>query len=126
MKFLAIFVLASTLAMSAFAKLPAPSDEAKAKAAEAAAKTAHTGKVDAFLLCKAQDRVAAHTAKHGNVGKKDANAPALPACTDPGPFVYTPPEPAAAPATAAAAPAAAPAVAAAAPAAAPAAAAKKN
>jgi len=30
------------------AKLPAPSDEAKAKAAEAAAKTAWTGKVDGF------------------------------------------------------------------------------
>ncbi len=39
------------LAGSAWAKLPAPSDEAKAKAAEAAAKTAHNGKVDAFKLC---------------------------------------------------------------------------
>ncbi len=34
------------------AKLPPPSDEAKAKAAEAAAKTAHNGKVDAYKLCK--------------------------------------------------------------------------
>ena len=51
------------LAGSAWAKLPAPSDEAKAKAAEAAAKTAHNGKVDAFKLCKSIDRVAAHVQK---------------------------------------------------------------
>lgn len=45
----------------ALAKLPAPvlDDVAKAKAAEAAARTAWAGKVDAFLTCKAQDRVAA-------------------------------------------------------------------
>ena len=33
---------------NALAKLPPPSDEAKAKAAEAAAKTAHGGKVDGY------------------------------------------------------------------------------
>jgi hypothetical protein len=38
-----VWVLASVLTTSAWAKLPAPSDEAKAKAAEAAAKTAHAG-----------------------------------------------------------------------------------
>ena len=43
-----VWVLASVLTTSAWAKLPAPSDEAKAKAAEAAAKTAHAGKVDGF------------------------------------------------------------------------------
>jgi hypothetical protein len=104
MKSLLTLLAASTLAVSAFAKLPPLSDEAKAKAAETAAKTAHTGKVDAFLLCKSQDKVAAHTAKQGKAGKKDPKAPALPACADPGPFVYTP-----APAATAAAPAAAPA-----------------
>jgi hypothetical protein len=41
------------------AKLPPPDDAAKAKAAEAAAKTAWQAKVDAYLLCKAQDKVAA-------------------------------------------------------------------
>ena len=41
------------------AKLPPPSDEAKAKAAEAAAKTAHNDKVDAYQLCKSMDKVAA-------------------------------------------------------------------
>lgn len=110
MKTLLTLLATSTLAVSAFAKLPPLSDEAKAKAAETAAKTAHTGKVDAFLLCKSQDKVAAHTAKQGKAGKKDPKAPALPACADPGPFVYTPAPAAAsaaapAPAAAAAAPA---------------------
>ena len=90
--------------VTAFAKLPAPSDEAKAKAAEAAAKTAHAGKVDAYLLCKSQDKVAAYVQK---TNKAKAGKPMdTPACTDPGKFVYTPPEAAAsapaAPATTAA------------------------
>jgi len=58
---IAIAVLA--VASSAIAKLPPLSDEAKAKAAEAAAKTAHAGKVDAYQLCKAQDKVVARTNK---------------------------------------------------------------
>ena len=100
----ALFALIlAALGATAFAKLPPLSDEAKAKAAETAAKTAHTAKVDAFLLCKSQDKVAAHTAKQGKAGKKDPKAPALPACADPGPFVYTPAP--AAPAATAAAPA---------------------
>lgn len=83
------------------AKLPAPSDEAKAKAAEAAAKTAWSGKVDGYLLCKSQDKVAAHfykTAKAG--GKETRTAVASAPCADPGPFVYAPAAPAASPATA--------------------------
>ena len=55
MKKISFWVLAGVLSTSAWAKLPAPSDEAKAKAAEASAKTAHAGKVDGFLLCKSQD-----------------------------------------------------------------------
>ena len=39
----------------ALAKLPPPSDEGKAKAAEAAAKAAHGGKVGGYLLWKSQD-----------------------------------------------------------------------
>lgn len=107
----------------ALAKIPAPvlDDAAKAKAAEAAAKTAWTGKVDAYLLCKAQDKVAAHyrktagslaaggTAAPVAAAKPAAAAPAAAAsgagtttavagaptpapCADPGPFAYTPPE----------------------------------
>jgi hypothetical protein len=104
------------MSTSAFAKLPPPNDEAKAKAAEAAAKTAHTAKADGFLLCKSQDKVAAHVQR---TNKAKAGKPAAtPPCADPGKFVYTPPE---ATPTAAVAPAAAPAATPAAPTAAPAA-----
>ena len=47
---LAAGLAVAAAASTAFAKLPAPSDEAKAKAAEAAAKTAHAGKVDAVRV----------------------------------------------------------------------------
>lgn len=104
------------LSTSAFAKLPPPNDEAKAKAAEASAKTAHTAKADGYLLCKSQDKVAAHVQRtnKAKAGKPAATTP----CADPGKFVYTPPE---ATPTAAVAPAAAPTATPAAPAAAPAA-----
>ena len=83
-------ITASVLVM---AKLPPPSDEVKAKAAEAAAKTAWSGKVDAYLSCKAQDKVAAHyyknkTPKAANKDTKPTTA--TPPCADPGLFVYTP------------------------------------
>jgi hypothetical protein len=87
-KLLAILWIA--LSASAFAKLPPPNDEAKAKAAETAAKTAHTAKADGYLLCKAQDKVAAHVQR---TNKSKAGKPiATPPCADPGKFVYTPPE----------------------------------
>jgi hypothetical protein len=58
-----LMLTAVALAVSgaAVAKLPPPvlDEAAKAKAAEAAAKTAWQGKMDAYLLCKAQDRVVA-------------------------------------------------------------------
>ena len=109
------------LSTSAFAKLPPPNDEAKAKAAEAAAKTAHTAKADGYLLCKSQDKVAAHVQR---TNKAKAGKPAAtPPCADPGKFVYTPPE---ATPTAAVAPAAAPAATPAPPKAAPAAAPAKK
>jgi hypothetical protein len=117
-----ILVAACALASAALAKLPAPSDEAKAKAAEAAAKVAWSGKVDAYQLCRSQERVAAFFFKSAKAAGKEARPPVeTPACADPGAFVYTAP----AAATAAAVPAAAPA-ATAAPAAAPAASARKS
>jgi hypothetical protein len=105
MKPIFVCVAAFALAGSAFAKLPAPSDEAKAKAAEAAAKAAHGGKVEAYLLCKAQDKVAARNNKAAKPPTKDAKTAAAPAsaCVDPGVFVYTPAVPASA-ASAASAP----------------------
>jgi hypothetical protein len=77
----------------ALAKLPPLSDEAKAKAAEAAAKTAWTTKVEGYQLCKAQDKVAASYYKTAKAaGKETKPATAAPPCADPGPFAYVPPE----------------------------------
>jgi hypothetical protein len=95
------------------AKLPPQDDAAKAKAAEAAAKTAWQGKVDAYRLCKVQDKVAAAyrktagksassevkpvsmaaaaTAQPVAAGTPAASTPP-PSCADPGPFAYNPPE----------------------------------
>lgn len=89
---LATGLIAGALAAaSASAKLPAPSDEAKAKAAETAAKTAHTGKVANFQLCKSQDRVAqGYLARAKKEGKAIGTPVATPPCADPGPFVYAP------------------------------------
>lgn len=100
------------LAPGTIAKIPPPQldEAAKAKAAEAAAKAAWQAKIDAYQLCKAQDRVAA---KYGKGGAKPAPAvakapaaaavpaasgtptpttAALPPCAEPGPFAYNPPE----------------------------------
>jgi len=98
-------LLIALLALSgaAMAKLPAPSEEAKAKAAEAAAKTAHGDKVAAYQLCKSREKVAAHYYKTTGKGKPVSKEPVA-ACADPGP--YKPADQAAAPAAAPAAPAA--------------------
>ncbi len=106
MKSIFVCVAAFALVGQAVAKLPALGDEAKAKAAEAAAKTAHAGKVDAYQLCKAQDKVAARTNKAAKPAGKDTKAAVAPAstCVDPGAFVYTPAAPAAPAPSAASAP----------------------
>jgi type II secretory pathway pseudopilin PulG len=105
-----LLVVLGAAATLALAKLPPLSDEAKAKAAEAAAKTAHGNKVADFQLCKSQQQVAdAYRAEAKKAGKTLPAPTETPACADPGPFVYTPPAPAgAAPAAATAATAAAP------------------
>ncbi len=91
----------------ALAKLPAPSDEAKAMAAEAAAKTNWSTQTANFQLCKSMDEVAAgYMAQAKKAGKETKPAVATPACADPGGFVYVPPVPASAAAVTAAAPAA--------------------
>ena len=102
-----LVISALAISMGAVAKLPAPSEEAKAKAAEAAAKTAHGNKIADFQLCKSREKVAAHYLK--TQGKGKAAPTATPPCVDPGAYKPAPPV-AAAPA--AAAPAAAPATAA--------------
>lgn len=92
-----ILLLISALAASGavLAKLPPPTEEAKAKAAEAAAKTAHANKVADYQLCKSREKVAAHYYKTTGKGKP-VSKEATPACADPGP--YKPAEQVAAPA----------------------------
>lgn len=99
MKKIVFAFAAGLLALPALAKLPAPSDEAKAKAAEAAVKTAHAGKVENYKLCLSMDKAAAHYFKTAASAKKEVKpAVATPACADPGPFVPPVPSVAAAPA----------------------------
>ena len=98
----------AALAGTAAAKLPPPSDEAKAKAAEAAAKTAHGDKVANYKLCQSMNDVATKYAAAQKKAGKAVTPQPTPPCADPGPFVYTPAVAAApAAATTAAAPAAA-------------------
>jgi hypothetical protein len=109
-------LLGAACAAPAWAKLPPPSDEAKAKAAEAAAKTAYNGKVDNYKLCKSMDRLAqSYFEQAKKAGKTVPAATATEPCADPGPFVYTPPVAASGAAVTAAAPATPPAPAAPAP-----------
>jgi hypothetical protein len=105
MRRIAITVAFGLAAPAAFAKLPPLSDDAKAKAAEAAAKTAHGNKVADFQLCKAMDKVAAGYVAGAKKAGKDVKPTATAPCADPGPFVYTPPAAPGAPAPVAAAPA---------------------
>ena len=85
-------VLLACVAAAASAKLPPPSDEAKAKAAEATARTAYNNKVAEYQLCKTTDRIAATYLAEARKAGKDLQPTATPACTDPGPFSYTPPD----------------------------------
>jgi hypothetical protein len=103
MKRIVAWTVLSLAGAGALAKLPPLSDEAKAKAAETAAKTAHGNKTADFQLCKAMDRVAASYAAEAKKAGKDVKPTATPACADPGPFAYTP---ASAPSAAVAPPAA--------------------
>jgi hypothetical protein len=98
MKKILALTFVALFATVAVAKIPAPvlSDEAKLKAAETAAKTAWSGKVDNFLLCKYQDKSTAHYRKTAANAKPAA---ATPPCADPGAFVFPVPEAAAPAAT---------------------------
>ena len=123
-----LLVLSALLvSIGAAAKLPALSEEGKAKAAEAAAKTAHSNKVADYQLCKSREKVAAHYYKTAKATGKPTTPPvATPACADPGPYVAAAPAAPSAPAVAAAPAAAKPSAAPAPAAPAPAAPAKKS
>lgn len=83
--------LAALLAAPAFAKLPALSDEAKAKAVVAAAKTAWNDKIGLYQLCKAMDRTAEAYRNGAKVAGKEAPAPVeTPPCAEPGPVAEAP------------------------------------
>ncbi len=89
---LLIGIAATCIGLStAWAKLPAPNDEAKAKAAGAAAKAAHGNKVAAYQLCKSIDRTADNYHKAAKTaGKPVKPAGTTPPCADPGPYVEAP------------------------------------
>jgi hypothetical protein len=103
-----IIIAACGLAFAAvgLAKLPDPTPEQKAAAAQNAAKAAHAGKVDAYTLCMAQAKVADAYVKEQKANGKAYTPEATPACVNPGPFVppAVTPVAAAAPAQPAAAP----------------------
>jgi hypothetical protein len=84
MKKFTVAMMILTMASVASAKLPALSDEAKAKAEETKLKTAWSDKVGAYKLCLSQDKVAAHYRK--TIGKDAKPATATPPCQDPGPY----------------------------------------
>lgn len=85
------FVALSLCIAGAFAKLPPLSDDAKAKADEAKAKTAHGDKVAAYKLCQSMDKVAATYIADAKKAGKDVKPVATPPCTDPGPFAAAAP-----------------------------------
>lgn len=90
MKIFLISTLAMVVSSAVLAKLPDLSGEAKAKAAESAAKATWAGKVDAYQLCKSQDKVVAAYFKSAKaLGKDTKPAPAVPPCADPGAFTYS-------------------------------------
>ena len=100
MRTLLLALISTAFAGAALAKLPPLSDEAKAKAAEAAAKTAHGNKVADYQLCRSMEKVVARYRAEATKAGKTLGKPAdTPACADPGPYV----PPAAAPAQAPAA-----------------------
>ncbi|HCE09269.1 MAG TPA: hypothetical protein DIT28_15900 [Oxalobacteraceae bacterium] len=83
---LIVGIAAVMIAGIAGAKLPAPTEEAKAAADEAKAKSAWSDKVAAYKLCLAHDRVAAYYFKAKGADAKPVTV-TIPPCQDPGPYV---------------------------------------
>ena len=91
------FLLPALLSGYSMAKLPPPSDAAKALATETAAKNAWSDKVGQYQLCAAMDRTAA--AYRASLKAKGAPAPTpveTAPCVNPGPYASTPITPASA------------------------------
>ena len=84
----AIALIAVVYAGLACAKLPPPSEEAKAQSAQNAAKAAWDDKVSLYKLCLAMDRTAEAYRRDLKAAAKDVPTPVTtPTCTDPGPYV---------------------------------------
>lgn len=86
MKRTLLLLALAAVAGSAWAKLPPPTPEEAAKAAESAARAKWAGQVGAYKVCEIQNRIAAKFGK-----PRPADVSAMPACVEPGPFAYTPP-----------------------------------
>jgi len=89
MRFPTVLVIAAAALASgaAVAKLPPLPDDAKAKAAEAANKTAWSDKVGAYKTCQIEDRLAAAYRAHAlAAGQPASAAEPTPQCADPGPY----------------------------------------
>jgi hypothetical protein len=83
---------AMVVAVGIGATLPPLSDDAKAKAADTAAKSAWADKVGAYQTCRADERVAEAYRKNLKAAGKDVPAAvATPPCADPGPFAAAAP-----------------------------------
>jgi hypothetical protein len=86
-------LVAGSLVAPASAKLPPLTDEAKAKAAEAATRSAWTEKVGAYKMCLAMDRSAeVYRTNTKSLGKDAAVPVSMPPCADPGPLVPITPQ----------------------------------
>lgn len=90
MKKIVLAAMLALFSLTVAAKLPPLSDEAKAKAAEAKAKTEWSNKVAAYQLCRSQDATvnAYLTAMKAQGKEAKHGAPGTP-CSDPGAFVAT-------------------------------------
>jgi hypothetical protein len=84
---IAASLMIALIAAPVFAKLPPPTDVEKAKAAEAAAKSAWSDKVGLYQLCLSQDRTVDAYSKSAKAAEKAVPVPvATPSCADPGPY----------------------------------------
>jgi hypothetical protein len=84
----AFAILTLLTAAPVLAKLPPLSEEAKAQAAESAAKTAWSDKVGQYQTCKAQDRAVEAYRKNAQISGTAIPVPvSTQACADPGPYV---------------------------------------
>lgn len=80
-------ILMSGVTTLAFATLPPPTDDAKARAEDAKAKTTWSDKVAAYKTCLAMDRTVDAYRRSLQADGKTAPTPvATPPCTDPGPY----------------------------------------